>query len=482
MKSPTDPKPKLGKKYTSKKVDHSLAVTNAEGEFKHGDVVIAKYGKYDWPSIISQVYPKKVTINFLPLKNYPKVFTVPHKNILRGVTLNDEIPEGAGDELIGAYEEAFEVLKKGPPEKPKKKSVPARSAAEVSTKDLFYEYLPKEGEPSAERPKKNDVVLMLKTTRDNQLEYWPAKVNRDMGKNIMIFQFFPLDMTDKGFTDKVDMAIPFPVNDFVRIVQRAKKRNKELTEALLELPMYFDQMFGVQLVEKVDTPSVPMEENGMSNGHIENDQSPHEELVESKVHIKVLKRKQKKEVTDTPISYKRHRSMENGEGSSSNGEVEVKPLTEEFKNNIIEHVLSKNAFAHLESVVKQEHPSQRHHHFFCPSERYDLQKIPAEHGGFLGYDDLDETIDSLLQFTKDYKEFFPGWKTLDKFSWVMMVGVAELVIYALSVGHECSLEQAEVIFNGFSVPPTTPPPTVEDGDSNGLMHLAQAADQQKTSE
>uniref|UniRef100_A0A0N4ZFY6 PWWP domain-containing protein n=1 Tax=Parastrongyloides trichosuri TaxID=131310 RepID=A0A0N4ZFY6_PARTI len=77
------------------------------GNFSPGDIGMVLYKrKIWWPCLIRMVYSKKVSYNYLPLKdNNKSVFTAPFRN-LKPFNINENIPNDADDDLREAIESA----------------------------------------------------------------------------------------------------------------------------------------------------------------------------------------------------------------------------------------------------------------------------------------------------------------------------------------------------------------------------------------
>uniref|UniRef100_A0A0K0FXI4 PWWP domain-containing protein n=1 Tax=Strongyloides venezuelensis TaxID=75913 RepID=A0A0K0FXI4_STRVS len=99
----------------SKVVDKGSGEYSAKiaGNLAPGDVGMVLYKKKVWwPCVIRMIYSKKVSYNYLPIKENNKgVFTAPFKN-LRLFDINEKVPNDATEELLEALEEAKKLYMK----------------------------------------------------------------------------------------------------------------------------------------------------------------------------------------------------------------------------------------------------------------------------------------------------------------------------------------------------------------------------------
>lgn len=90
--------------------EHSAKIA---GNLAPGDVGMVLYKKKIWwPCIIRMIYSKKISYNYLPIKENNKgVFTAPFKN-LKPFSIDEKIPNDATEELVEALEEAKKLFMK----------------------------------------------------------------------------------------------------------------------------------------------------------------------------------------------------------------------------------------------------------------------------------------------------------------------------------------------------------------------------------
>uniref|UniRef100_A0A914URX8 PWWP domain-containing protein n=1 Tax=Plectus sambesii TaxID=2011161 RepID=A0A914URX8_9BILA len=222
-------------------------VTSDSGAFNNGDVIWAPYRKSPaWPSIVSRVYPKKLTYHFLPLlgdevsKKTPAFSCDPKK--ARLFSESDQLPADATSDLVKAFKAArtllgLESAKDSPlnsskrntsrsPLRQKPKGVEKKPVVEDDEKRSNATVDDDEEVDETDGFRHDDVVLI----KMNNEPEWPAVIGQ-VFKKYVAFHFLPV--TDKSKPRKVAKQHVRKL-DVYQVAELIKKvEDEELRKALI---------------------------------------------------------------------------------------------------------------------------------------------------------------------------------------------------------------------------------------------------------